>query len=291
MIECVAPTGDRCGEGAVWSAAEKAVYWTDINRFLIRRYDEASGSVRSWIFDEPVVAIALTSRADTMLVALASKLILWKPLADSRIDHGFSLDGFPEVRLNDGRPDPHGNFWVGSMKNNVLPDGELGEVGKGLGKLFRVTPDGAVTVWRDNLGISNTLVWAPDGSCFYFGDTLENAIYAYDYATGAIANERPFFTGFNRGSPDGSSIDAEGFVWNCRYGGRCIVRVAPDGRVDRVIDMPVENITTCTFGGEDLRSLYITTAASAVRGDRLAGSLFRLRVDVPGLPENRFTLA
>ncbi len=129
MIEVAAPTGDRCGEGAVWSAPERAVYWTDINRFLVHRFDEASSSTRSWLFDEPVVALSLTTDPGRMLVCLASKLIWWWPATDRRQDHGFHLDGFPRVRLNDGRTDPLGNFWVGSMKNNVLPDGELGEAG------------------------------------------------------------------------------------------------------------------------------------------------------------------
>src|SRR5262245_54060430 len=116
-VRCMVPAGDRCGEGVVWSAEENAVYWTDINRFLIHRHDLADASTRNWLFDEPVVALALTNRSDTMLVALASKLILWQPATDARRDHGFALPGSPRVRLNDGRPDPAGNFWVGSMKN------------------------------------------------------------------------------------------------------------------------------------------------------------------------------
>ena len=99
--------------------------------------------------------------------------------------------------------------------------------------------------------------------------------YDYDAATGAITNEAPFFQDFDRGLPDGSTVDAEGYLWNCRYYGGCIVRVAPDGRVDRVIEMPVKNITTCTFGGADLKTLYVTTAASP--NQRLAGGLFAIQ--------------
>ena len=289
---CVAPVGDRCGEGAVWSTAEAALYWTDINRFLIHRYDEATRAVRTWLFEEPVVAISLTEEDGRLLVALGSKLIWWWPQTDRREDHGFVLPGTPRVRLNDGRADPAGNFWVGSMKNNVLPDGQLGEVGPGQGILYRIAPDGAVSEWRHGLGISNTLCWSPDRSTFYFGDTLANEIYAYDYdaKVGAISEERHFFTGFDRGSPDGSAIDSEGFLWNCRYGGRCIARIAPDGSLAEAIDMPVTNITTCTFGGADLKTLYITTAGSGPE-ERLAGSLYAMRVEVAGLPENRYGVA
>ncbi len=290
-IRCLVPSGDRCGEGAVWSEAENAVYWTDINRFLIHRYDLAGNSLRSWFFDEPVVAISLTSHPDRLLVALASKLISWWPAADSRCDFGFALPGSPEVRFNDGRADPEGNFWIGSMKNNVLPDGELGEAGAGAGILYRIDPGGRVTQWRKGLGISNTLCWSPDGR-FYFADTLANEIYAYDYAGGAIGNERVFQAGFPRGAPDGSAMDSEGCLWNCRFGGGCIVRLTPEGSVDRIVEMPVQNVTTCTFGGPDLKTLFITTASIvAPPGDRLAGSLFALDVDVPGLPENRFLIA
>ena len=99
----------------------------------------------------------------------------------------------------------------------------------------------------------------------------------------SISCERPFFSGYSRGHPDGSAVDSQGHLWNCRFGGSCIVRVAPDGKVDRVIEMPVRNVTTCAFGGADLRTLYITTASILTdSSDRLAGSLFALDVDVPG---------
>jgi sugar lactone lactonase YvrE len=178
------------------------------------------------------------------------------------------------------------------MKNNVGPDGAPGEVGRGEGILFRLTPDGGVTEWRRGLGISNTLCWSPDHRRFYFGDTLDNEIRVYDFdaEAGTIAGERPFFTGFERGAPDGSAMDAEGCVWNCRYGGGCVVRIRPDGAIDRIVEMPALNITTCTFGGPDLRTLLITTAAAG-DGSRLAGSLFGLAVEVPGLPEHRARLA
>ncbi len=290
---CVAPTGDTCGEGALWEASERSLYWTDVNRFLIHRYDEASGAAFSWFFEEPVVALALTDEPGRLMVALGSKLIWFWPKTDRRLDHGFRLDASPDVRFNDGRADPLGNFWVGTMKNNVLSNGESGETGKGLGQLYRVAPNGEVTIWRENLGISNTLCWTKDRSRFYFGDTMENEIraYRYDGAAGAISDERVHFAGFARGAPDGSAIDTEGFLWNCRYGGACIVRIAPDGSIDRVIEMPVNNITTCVFGGDGLSTLYVTTARAGARpGDRLAGGLYRIRTSARGLPENRVRL-
>jgi sugar lactone lactonase YvrE len=288
---CVVPAGDRCGEGPVWCPEERVLYWTDINRFLIHRFDPASGCVESWFFDEPVTALVLTDSEGTLAVALGSRVILFTPAADERRDHGFHLQGWPAVRLNDGRPDPRGSLWVGSMRNNVGADGSPGEAGGTDGVLFRIDPDGAVSQWRRGIGISNTMAWSPDKRHFYSADTLLNTIFVYDYdsATGDIANERPFLAGFERGFPDGSAMDSEGYLWNCRYGGSSIVRVAPDGSIDRIIEMPAANITSCIFGGEDRLTLFATSAsAGAAPGDRLAGSLFAIATDVAGLPENRF---
>jgi sugar lactone lactonase YvrE len=290
---CVAPAGDRCGEGAVWHETEQALYWCDINRFLIHRYEPKDGSVRSWFFDEVVSAIVLTDRDDTLGVALGSRFILWKPATDERRDHVFRLEGWPAVRLNDGRVDPRGSLWIGSMRNNVHSDGTCGEAGGKDGKLYRVDGDGTVSEWRRDIGVSNTLAWSPDRTRFYFADTLANAVrvYSYDASTGAIGNEQPFFTDFSRGLPDGSAMDSEGYLWNCRYGGGCIVRLAPDGTVDGVLEMPVSKITTCTFGGPDLRTLYVTTASnSAPAGERLAGGLFAIETGVTGQRENRFRI-
>ena len=291
-IQCIAPAGDVCGEGAVWCASEAAVYWTDINRFLIHRLKSETSAVESWHFDEPVVALSLTIEEGRLLVALASKLIWWWPATDRRADHGFVLPGSPEVRLNDGRADPEGNFWVGSMKNNVLPDGEAGEAGGNDGVLYRIAPDGSASVHMDGLGISNTLCWSPDGSTFYTADTLANEIYEFDVTMEGIGNRRTFFGADDRGLPDGSAMDRNGDLWNCRFFGGAILRIASDGTLREAIEMPVRNITTATFGGPDLKTLYITSA-SALRnpGDRLAGSLWAIRTEVAGLPENRVKIA
>ncbi len=291
---CIVPAGDRCGEGVVWHAAERAVYWTDINRFLIHRLDIESGAVRSWFFAEPATTIGLTDRPGTLIVALGSKVILWQPATDTRTDFATPEANTPAARMNDGRPDPYGDLIVGSMFNNVAPDGSgIPISGPALGALYRVRADGSTETIKADIGITNTMAWDLARGRFYTADTLKNEIWAFDYdaATGALSNERDHFTGFERGSPDGSQIDAEGHLWNCRYGGGCVVRIAPDGTVAGVVDMPVGNITNCTFGGDDLKTLYITTAQG---GDgpleRLAGGLFAYASDVPGIAETVFRL-
>ena len=289
-VRCIAPIGDRCGEAATWCVEENALYWTDVNRFLIHALDANTNATRSWLFDEPVVAVSLTEGTSELLVALGSKLILWNKRTDVRRDHGFHCEGWPDVRLNDGRAGPGGEFWVGSMANNVGLHGEANDAIAGRGELYRVSRGAPPKLFKDKLGISNTVCWSPDNRTFDFGDTMKNTIWAYDYDAGAgsISGERVFFSDFPRGHPDGSAMDSEGYLWNCRFGGGCVVRVAPNGRVDRVIEMPVRNVTTCAFGNSDRRTLYITTASILTdRSDRLAGSLFALDVDLPGAPAFR----
>ena len=290
---CIVPAGDLCGEAATWDAGSGLLYWTDINRFLLHIHAPAAGTTRTHLFDRPVVALSLTDREGWILVALGSQLILFNPHTGAREDLPPTLPEWPGLRFNDGRSDPAGNFWIGSMGNNVGPDGEGLPVIDGKGTLYRYSYGRQLDIFETGIGIPNTLCWSPDGRQFYFGDTLKNEIRVYDYdpATGDIGAGRPFFSGFERGLPDGSAMDSDGYLWNCRYGGGCVVRVAPDGQIDRVIDMPAGNVTTSTFGGANLTTLYVTTAAAdRAPDDRLAGSLFAIETGVRGMDENIFRM-
>lgn len=288
---CVATTGDFCGEGVLWHRASRCIYWTDINRFLVHRLLVADGSVKTWYFAEPVTCVLETSREDTLALSLGSGIALWKPDGDPVML--FHLPGSPLVRCNDAAVDPCGVLWVGSMRNNVARDGSATAAGGRDGVLYRVDSTGAGTAFRRDLGISNTLVWSPDKTKFYFGDSEQNCIWYHDYhsADQSIGAEQPFFKDFARGKPDGSAIDRDGFIWNCRYDGGCIVRIAPDGRIDRVIEMPVSRPTNCTFGGPQGNMLYITSASPQPgRWERFGGCLFAMETNVTGMDENRWQL-
>src|SRR6218665_4076560 len=180
--ECVAPVGSGCGEGALWVEAEQALYWTDVTRFLLHRLSARDGCIKSWFFEEPVVALSRTDRAGCLLVALGSRLLLWPPATDERVDHGARKRGWPQVRFNEGRSGPDGRFWVGSMRNNVNPDGTVRDAGRSDGLLMSVRRDAhSATVHQTGFGIANTLCWTPDQRCLIFGDTLANTLYYPDY--------------------------------------------------------------------------------------------------------------
>lgn len=293
--KCIVPSADICGEAVVWSQDEQAVYWCDINRFLIHRLDIQTDDVRTWIFDEPVTAIGLTNQEGTLIIAIAGRIAFFDTLWGDMSDFADTGTSFPHARLNDGRPDPFGGFVVGSMANNVNPEtGEPMEFpGTQVGELFHISPHGELSVLKKNIGISNTVCWSPNRQIFYSADSAQNAIFAWscDEKTGQISSEWPFFIGFDRGLPDGSAVDSEGYIWNARYGGGCIVRISPLGIVDQVVEMPVAAPTTCTFGGPDLKTLYVTSSAAGAKGyERFGGGLFALETDVPGLPENTFIM-
>jgi sugar lactone lactonase YvrE len=179
------------------------------------------------------------------------------------------------------------------MENNVKANGTTGEVKQWIGELYSLSAGSEVQTWYSGFGIANTVAWSPDGTTLYFGDTLRNCLYraAFDAERNKIADRTIFCQGFARGLPDGSTVDRDGYLWNCRYGGSCIVRFAPDGSVANVIDTPTRNPTTCTFGSKDLRTLYFTSAGEGRGdGDSFEGALFALEMTTPGLPITPFRL-
>ena len=197
-------------------------------------------------------------------------------------------------RSNDGASDIKGRFWFGTMQNNLDEEGQDIHITKNSGSLYRLNTDLTLDKIESNLGIPNTFIWNPDNTKFYFTDSMEGIIYSYDFneKSGEITNKTNFAI-FNRGVPDGSTMDNEGFVWNCRWGGSCVVRFDPLGRVDRVLEVPIANVTNCVFGGKDLKTLFITTARQGLSKEYVtknpyAGSLFAIDLSIKGIEDNNF---
>lgn len=272
---------DILGESPVWDAAEQALFWVDIRRPALRRLDGASGAVETRMMPDLVGSVALAG-GGRLLVASAGEVALYDWPGD-RPETVATLPGRPPGhRFNDGRCDRQGRFWVGTMHNDTrAPEGTL----------FRLDAAGLVPV-RDGICIPNSLAWSPDGRTMYFADSLRHAIAAhpYDPATGTMGLGRDIVRTVAPGFPDGSAVDAEGFLWNAEFNAGRLVRYAPDGRSDRVVPVPVTRPTSCCFGGPNLETLYVTTTSQAMSGAELrddpwAGALLAFEPGVRGLPE------
>lgn len=274
------------GEVPVWDVAEQALYWVDIEGALLQRFVPATGARRSWHLPERVCAFALRE-AGGLVLALASGFAFFDPETGAIHRLAAPEAHLPGNRMNDGKCDRRGRFWAGTMDDSLKAR---------TAALYRLDPDLSCERMESRIGISNSLAWSPDDRTFYFADTLQRKIFAYDFdlATGAIANRRVFADCADQpGAPDGSTIDAEGFLWNAQWDGWRLVRYAPDGSIDRIVDLPVQKPTSCMFGGPDLATLYVTSAIWDLSGDALirqpwAGAVLALRPGVAGLPEPRF---
>ena len=292
-VECVLDCKCWLGEGPTWHPAERALYWTDLPAKRIHRWRPATGETKSWSMPEMVTALAV--RATGGLIAASATGIDFFDPPSGRLERFVAPEADrPGNRSNDGKCDRQGRFWYGTMMNNLAADGSELPITANTGALYRIDPGGAVRRMEDGLGIANTFAWSPDDRTMYFGDSFD-AIYAYDFdaRTGALANRRTFAKTAGYGVPDGSTIDAEGFLWNARWDGGCLIRWAPDGSIDRVVDLPCRRATSAIFGGPGLDVLYVTTArqgldAAELAEQPLAGGIFAVETGVRGLPDGQF---
>ena len=276
---------DILGESPIWDERAGCLYWVDIRRPAIQRLVPATGQIDTWPMPDLVGSIALTDEG-RLLVALPQFVALFDTASGSLESYAWPPTVIAGHRFNDGRCDRQGRFWLGSMHNLTrAPEGTL----------FRMDGPGELQPVRTGVCIPNSLAFSPDGRTMYFADSLQYALYAHDYdpAQGRMGEPRVLARTQPPGFPDGSAVDEEGFVWNAEFNAWRVVRYSPQGRVDRVIELPVERPTCCAFGGADLRTLYITTAsqhmsAGELADQPLAGALLSLDVGVRGLPEPRF---
>jgi sugar lactone lactonase YvrE len=282
------------GESLVWDDRRRRLVWVDIVGRTIHRLDPETGAHESWDMPDLVTSIGLR-KAGGAIVGLSREIAVWD-FGQPLVTLAAIEPGRPEIRLNEGVVAPDGSFWVGTMANNIGPDDEPIEIPNDAGRLWRVDPNGRVTMLCDDrFGITNTCVWLAGGR-FVTADTMRNELYSYRWNAERqrLDDRRIFFAAFPRGYPDGSCIDAEGYVWNCRVaGGSAVIRIAPDGSLDRVVDLPCSWPTSCAFGGEGLDTLFVTSArftmsAAHVAANPWEGALFAVKPGVRGVEGNRF---
>jgi sugar lactone lactonase YvrE len=284
-VACVWDVAAELGEGPVWSAREQALWFVDIKGKRIHRFSAATGETKSW--DAPSNPGFLVPVAGGgWLVGLKSGLHRFDPDSGAFSLHAVVEPDQPDNRLNDGYVDAEGRLWFGSMHD---PEDEP------TGALWRLDLTGLAAKDR-NYVITNGPAISPDGRTLYHTDTLMRLIYAFDLTGGALSNRR-VFTSIEDGAgyPDGPAVDAEGCVWTGLFGGWGLRRYAPTGELLAFIRFPCANVTKPAFGGADLKTVYATTAWKGLSPDKraaqpLAGGLFRLTVDVPGLPQHELRL-
>lgn len=287
----------RCklGEGLFWDARDQVLWWVDVPMpSVLHRYKPANGAHDCWPMSEMITTVVVRDNHPGLLIASHGGLNYFDPDVGT-LERIVDPEPYqPFNRSNDGAADAKGRFWLGTMQNNLTPDGGDMDIVGSTGALHRFEPDGQIHRVESDIGISNTVCWSPDATLMYFCDTMTGAICVYDFEleAGSLSNKREFAR-FDRGHPDGSTVDADGFLWNARWDGGCVVRFSPSGEVDRIVEVPASQVTNCTFGGPDLSTLYITTARHGLSDAQLeqtplAGNIFSLKTDVTGMPDNRF---
>lgn len=292
-IEIACLSADGVGESAHWAAQENALYWVDITGQKINRLELVSGRRDSWSTPGFPTAFALRRNARGAIVTVGSEVCLFD--FDRFETFAIPEPDRPDHRLNEAACDPAGRFWVSTMQTNLNPDASPRPMTESVGRLYCIGTDGAVTLAEQHTyGIPNTMVWRDD-DVFVFGDTLAGMLYRFDFDLdrGTLGTRSIFAEIAGPGAPDGSALDAEGYLWNARFGGGCVVRHAPDGSVDRIVELPVTNPTSCAFGGADLATLFVTSARFTLTNAHIAehpgeGAVLAVDVGVRGLPAYKF---
>jgi sugar lactone lactonase YvrE len=274
------------GESPVWSDRDGCLYYVDIFAQKVFAYSPGTGAHRAFSFDGPVGSLG-ECKSGGLIVAVGDRLVHFDPRrGEESMQTIVALEADrPDNRLNDGKVDPWGRFWVGSLRMTEGPNA---------GRLWCVSGSGEKRAVRDGIGISNSAAFDRARRRMYFadstGDTIEMAEFDEHLELGPFSS----FAKAGRGSPDGSCTDAAGRLWNAEWGGHRICVYAPDGSVERTLDLPVSRPSSCTFGGERHRTLFVTTAQHGMNAEELArdasaGMLLSVELeDAEGLPADLF---
>lgn len=276
--ELIADYACVVGEGPLWHPDERRLYWLDIERGRIFRYEPDSGAHEPVFQGEPVGGATLQEDGALLLFMARGAVAIWRDGQLSPVIDEIAAER--ASRFNDVIADPAGRVFCGTMPTGEQP-----------GRLYRLDPPHTLDVIQP-VGQPNGMGFSPDRSLLYHTDTKQRRIFVsqYDHASGALTNQRVFVEiAPELGVPDGMTVDAEGFVWSANWGGGCLLRFDPDGTEVARIAFPASNVSSVTFGGADYSDIYVTTAGGddkAANGPG-AGALFRLRLGIRGLPEFR----
>ncbi len=243
----------------------------------------------------PEMISAMAKRRDGSLLVASQGGINFLDFREGKLHRQMSPEAdMPRNRSNDGAPDARGRFWMGTMMNNLGPNGEALEISRA-GAVWRIDPDLSYEKAISDLTITNGIAWSPDTKTMYVADSAAQAIYAFDFDidAGKATGRRDFSTIKDLGYPDGAAVDSEGFLWSARWEGQCVARLAPDGTVDRIVPIPAPRVTSCAFGGKDLKTFYVTTARyeATAEEEKLypqLGGIFAFEAPVPGLKRPQF---
>lgn len=285
--ELVIDCRNHHGEGIMWSADHSLLMWTDIHGQKLWTFDPASSQARSYRLPERLACFAPRKGLawNRILAAFADGFSLYDVLTGERQDLARFEHDKTTTRLNDGCTDRVGRFVAGGM--------DEGDPMSPISSVVVVDRDLSVRTLFGSVGCANSTCFSPDGKQMYFADSMTGAIEVFDYdaIAGIVSARRTLVR--TKGVPDGSCVDAEGYVWNAVWEGYRVERYAPDGRLDRVVEVPVAKPTCCDFGGPDLETLYITTSRlgsddATLRHEPLSGSLFACRAGIRGLPRKAF---
>ncbi|MFE0758940.1 SMP-30/gluconolactonase/LRE family protein [Inquilinus sp. NPDC058860] len=283
---CIWAAGATLGEGALWLAEEQALYWVDILQPRILRWDPTTGAQAEWPMPEPIGFIAPRRRGG-LVAGLRSGFHL-VDLPEGRVTPiGNPEPDRPGNRFNDGKVDPMGRLWAGTVEFGCTEP---------TGAFYRLDPDHRWHRMDDGYIVTNGPAFSPDGRILYEADSDRRVIHAYDLdlASGDVSNRRPFVLfAEDDGVPDGMTIDREGHLWVAHWGGSRVSRFRPDGTLDRAVAIPAPHVTSCAFGDPGLTTLYVTTARAgmseaALRQHPLSGGLFEIKDAGRGLPGSHF---
>jgi D-xylonolactonase len=272
----------QLGEGPVWDAASSTLYFVDIKGCAVHAYRPDSGGARRYAFDDYMCWLAPRRDGDGFIAGTRRGLVrAWFDDEARIVPLPVVLGLPPGVRLNDAKVHPDGSLWFGSMHNAdpQRPDGQL----------FRLAPNFALSEQDRGIHICNGPAFSADGRHMFHNDSLLRRTFSYDIADGVAGPARQWRSfSEQEGSPDGMCFDSEGGLWIACWGSACVRRYRPDGSCDHVVTLPTSQASSLAFGGPDLCTLFITTAAEGMQGCEQAGNLFAVRVSIPGLPPAAF---